>query len=302
MANLPGAAPPPGETVWIVDGDNVVHRLFHAIPVAAHLTPKGDRPINAVVGWVQHLRRLRTKRDAKYIVPVFDGHGRGWRHEICESYKANRPPHPPELDEQWPLIYGVTEALQLPAIRVETVEADDLIASYVEAACALDLDVVVISNDKDLMQLVRGDEGRPGSVRQLVKRDMVGPAEVRERFGVVGPELLGDFLALAGDTTDSIPGVRGIGPVKAAEILRDHGSLERALDRWSLVPGAAARKLRDGAEDARLSRRLVSLRSDLELPVPIERLRPWRPSRAALDAFFAPMGYPRFEAAVDPYP
>jgi DNA polymerase-1 len=116
----------------------------------------------------------------------------------------------------------------------------------------------------------------------------------------VPTQLLGDLLALTGDR-DEAPGVRGIGVKTAAAILRDHSSLERAIDRWALIPGRASALLRDQADAARLSRRLVALRDDLPLPLPIESLRAWNPSRSGLDRFFARYGFARYEAAVDAY-
>jgi DNA polymerase-1 len=120
---------------------------------------------------------------------------------------------------------------------------------------------------------------------------------VLDLFGVE-PSQLGDLLALTGDRGEA-PGVPGIGPKTAAEILRAHGSLEQALDRWSLVQGRASNLLREHAEAARLSQRLVSLRRDLDLPVALDDMRPWNPSRACLDAFFGRFGFDRFESAVD---
>jgi len=148
------------------------------------------------------------------------------------------------------------------------------------------------------MQLVRGDDLGPGSVRMFRRPrrelELVGPAEVEAKFGVP-PQLLGDLLALAGDTTDSIPGVSGIGNKTAAQILGEHGDLERALDRWSLIPGRTSKVLRDGADAARLSRRLVALAADTQLPMALDE------SSRALNAYFRALGFPRYEAAVDAY-
>lgn len=292
--------PQPGETVYVVDANNIVHRLYHAVP--QQVSPTGQ-PVNAVVGWIRNVRSLR-KRGARWVLPIFDAPGPSWRHEIYSAYKSDRSEDDPELATQWPIVVRACFALGLPALAAKGFEADDLIAAYTEAMAARGCQVVICSNDKDLLQLVRGDEGEPGCVRLLAKGndglELRGPEYVRERYGVE-PERLGDLLALSGDSSDGVPGVRGIGPKTAARVIAQHGDLEQVLDRWMLTPGKTAERLRDGAEEARLSRRLVELRSDAPLPLPIDEVPVVRPSRARLDELFRPLGYPRWESAVDAY-
>jgi DNA polymerase-1 len=297
-----GRGPAVADRIYLLDANNLTHRLYHSSPDLYAAPDRGYQPINAVAAWVRFLRRFKREHAVDWLVPIFDGEGDGWRAQIFPGYKAGRTPHDDALTSQWPLVKQLLGAMQLPVVCVPAVEADDLIASYAEAAVKRGLEVVVVSNDKDLAQLVRGDRPGPGSIRQLVpgkKGEMRGPAEALAKFGV-GPELLGDLLALAGDKSDSIPGVPGVGFKTAAKLLGEHGNLEQLLDRWSLVPGKMGPKLRDHAEQARLSRRLVEL-VDVELPVPLSELRPWVTSRRALDGFFAGLGFSRFEAAVDRY-
>lgn len=293
--------PQPGETVWVLDVHNLVHRLYHAVP--EQVSPTGQ-PVNAAVGWVRSLRRVRKDQGARWLLPVFDSPGPGWREEIYPDYKAERTQQDEALRSQWPLIVRLTISMHLPRLAAPGFEADDLIAAYVEALVARGCVVVLASNDKDLLQLVRGEDGAPGSVRQLARgRDgfeLRGPAEVRAKFGV-GPERLGDLLALSGDKTDGVPGVEGIGAKTAAGLLRDHGSLDEILDRWQLIPGRPGRLIERGLAEARLSRRLVTLRADAPLPVALDDLAPIQPSRRALDAIFGALGYPRWESAVDAY-
>jgi DNA polymerase-1 len=258
---------------------------------------RGDppQPLNAVIGWVRVLRRL-YKDGLRYIVPVFDGDGDGWRHAAYPEYKSGRKPQDPELVSQWPLVKELTRAMGLPVICEPDTEADDLVAAYVEAAVARGLEVVVISNDKDLMQLVRGEAG-PGSVRQLVDRDHAGPAEVRERFGV-GPERLGDLLALMGDKSDAIPGVPGVGPKKALRLLGDR-TLDQLLVDWSFItPIKLGNLVHAQEQNIRLWRKLVALASDTPLPVQLCEMKPWTTGKAALHEFFRRFGFPRWEAAV----
>jgi DNA polymerase-1 len=157
--------PQHGERICILDATNKCHTLYHAVPQEQTMALRGDppQPLNAVIGWVRVLRRL-YKDGLRYIVPVFDGDGDGWRHAAYPEYKSGRKPQDPELVSQWPLVKELTRAMGLPVICEPDTEADDLVAAYVEAAVARGLEVVVISNDKDLMQLVRGEAG-PGRVR-----------------------------------------------------------------------------------------------------------------------------------------
>lgn len=293
------SGPQHGEKVVILDATNKIHTLYHAVPIAKTMSRSGDQPLNAVVGWVRVLRRL-YKDGVRYIIPVFDGAGDGWRHAVYPPYKSDRKPHDPELVSQWPLVLELTRALQLPMVCEPNVEADDLVAAYVEAAVARGLEVVVVSNDKDLMQLVRGDGG-PGSVRQLVDRELVGPAEVRAKFGV-RPERLGDLLALMGDKSDAIPGVPGIGKAKARQLLDQHGDLERLLADWAFItPPKTGDLIHRHEKNIRLWRSLVALASDAPLPIPLHEMTPWKPSKVALDQFFERFGFHRWEAAVNRY-
>jgi len=292
--------PEPGERLYLVDAHNLVHRVFHAgAPILA--PGDGQTPVHAVIGWTRQMRALRVSHGCRFLLPIFDGPGPSWRHRELPTYKAKRKPQAPELASQWAPIAEVTRALGLAPVAVEGFEADDLLASYVEAARAAALEVVIVSNDSDLMQLVGGPEHGPGSVRQLdpFTGRRVGPAQVEAKFGV-GPERLVDLLALTGDSADGIPGVPGIGPKIAAELLADYGDLDGVLDNAALVrQRKRSERLLAHRDDARFSRRLVALRRDVALPLALAELPLWRPSRRALDGFFAQYGYASFEAALD---
>jgi DNA polymerase-1 len=288
--------PQHGERIAVLDATNKFHTLYHAVPIAKTMALRGDppQPLNAVVGWVRFLRRL-YKDGVRYIVPVFDGDGDGWRHAAYPQYKSDRKPHDPELVSQWPLVKELTSAMGLSVICEPNTEADDLVAAYVEAAVARGLEVIVVSNDKDLMQLVRGAAG-PGSVRQQAD-ELIGREGVVARFGV-WPERLGDLLALMGDKTDSIPGVPGIGRTKAKQLLGD-GDLDRLLADWAFItPTKLGNLVHAHEKNIRLWRRLVALASDTPLPVPLDEMKPWTTGKLALNQFFGRFGFPRWEAAV----
>jgi DNA polymerase-1 len=289
--------PSHGDKVYLLDAHNIAHRWARALPVDMYTSPSGQQ-IGAFAGIVREVKRLWVTHERRWLIGCIDG-GHGWRAQLLPTYKSGRKPAPPEIDAQIAMLPDLLDALRVPVVRVADVEADDVIATLTEQAVARGCEVMIVSTDKDLRQLIRGDMRGPGSVRVRAQHDVLGPDEVRKAFGV-GPEMLADLLALTGDKSDAIPGVRGIGKTKAPALLLEHGGLESLLDQWMLVPGADGERLRDGAAQARLSRLVVGLCSDIAVPLTLDNVNPWIPSRAGLDAFFRRFGYPRFEAAVDP--
>lgn len=288
-------APQIGDIVFVLDGDNLVHRVYHSHAVDGYTAPDGT-PLNAVIGWVRSIRRLRGfmgRIQSRWIVPCFDSRP-SWRTGVWPQYKADRSERDPALEAQWPLIDEACAALGLQPQRHPGLEADDLVASWTEALVERGCSVVIVSNDKDLLQLVR-----PG-VRQMRRENgeivLLGPDQVRARFGVA-PDRLGDLLALTGDASDGIPGLAGVGRKTAAKILAERGSLEQALANWMLVSPPLGERLRDHAVDLRMYRDLVSLRV---VEVDAGALTPAQPSSRALTEFFGRFGYPRWESAVDP--
>lgn len=240
----------------IVDFLNVLVRAFHASPPSA---------INGVRGMLETistmLDRLAATINPEYLVFALDGGYRA-RTALLPSYKSHRGPKPAGLAEQIALGERVLQALGWPAIRVDGWEADDVIASLATQLNDIAAGVVIVSCDKDLVQLL-------ATTQSMIHHPWKGGSYVNAAtcltdFGVK-PSQLGDYLALVGDTSDGVPGVTGIGPKKAAELLSLHGTLEKILEaaRCLLVPGAAGKMLRDQADAARLSRQLVTLRTDL---------------------------------------
>lgn len=287
------SAPPGGPgSLFLFDAYNFVFRAYHALPM---LNAPDGTPVNAVHGFVRMVQAVRRDLRPELVAAVFDAGGDGGRRALLPSYKANRPPAPPDLAPQFPLVRKAVEALGIPRLEDPGYEADDLIASYARAAQAAGVRVVIVSSDKDLMQLC--DAGDPATGRtpiylyDTMKQRLLGPPEVEEKFGV-GPAQLGDLLALTGDSSDNVPGVPGIGPKTAAELLHEHGSLEGVL---AAAPGMKQKKRREKlvehAEDARVSRRLVALCDQLPLPVPLPRLADTVPDDDALVAFFEPLGF-----------
>ncbi len=251
------------------------------------MTRPDGTPVNAVFGFTNMLAKLLREHTGTHLAVIFDAGRTTFRNRISEDYKAHRPEPPDELIPQFALVREATAAFGVPAIELADWEADDLIASYAREAVAHGAQVTIVSSDKDLMQLLR--EGV--DMLDPIKQKPIGQAEVLEKFGVT-PDKLVEVQALMGDSVDNVPGVPGIGPKNAAQLIAEHGTLEGVL---AAAPAMKPSKRRDllieHAERARLSRRLVELRSDAPLPRPIEALAVREPDREILGPWLLEMGF-----------
>ncbi|MFO1071526.1 MAG: DNA polymerase I [Geminicoccaceae bacterium] len=257
---------PPTKRLVLVDGSGYIFRAFFALPP---MTRGDGTPVNAVFGFANMLLKLMQEHADDDLVVVLDHSGESFRNQLYDQYKANREAAPPDLVPQFKLVRDAARAFGLPVVELEGFEADDLIAAYAKAGRAAGEEVLVVSSDKDLMQLV----GDGVAMWDPMKQKSIGRAEVIERFGV-GPELVRDALALIGDTSDNVPGVPGIGPKSAAQLLAEFGSLEGLLAGLDRIRQPKRREnLAAYAEQARLSYRLVCLDDDAPLPLPLEELR-----------------------------
>ncbi len=273
-----------GPKLVLVDGSGFIFRAFHALPP---MTRPDGTPVNAVFGFTNMLTRLVREHAGTHLAVIFDAGRYTFRNRLYPAYKAQRPEPPEELRPQFALVREATRAFGLPAIEVADWEADDLIAAYARAAVEAGGEALIVSSDKDLMQLIR-----PGvAMQDPLKQKPIGPAEVMEKFGVP-PEKLVEAQALMGDAVDNVPGVKGIGPKGAAKLIAEFGDLEAIL---AAAPTMKPSKQRDAliehAEDARISRELVTLRADAPLPMPIEALAAREPDGAALAAFLTAQGF-----------
>lgn len=261
--------------LYLVDGSSYIFRAYHRLPP---LTNPAGVPVGAVYGYTAMLWKLAEglhKADGPtHLAVILDYSSQSFRNDLYDQYKAHRPDPPEDLVPQFPLIRDATRAFSLPCIEMEGYEADDLIASYAIAATAEGWDVTIVSSDKDLMQLVTPDGTAPKiDMLDTMKNVRLGPDAVVEKFGV-GPELVGDVLALMGDAVDNVPGIRGVGPKTATKLIVEYGSLEGAL---AAAPDMKPGKLRDSlieqADMARLSRKLVELCRDCPLPDSLDSLK-----------------------------
>lgn len=262
-----------GDHLFLVDGSGFIFRAFHALPP---LTRKSDGlPVGAVSGFCNMLWKLLTDaRDTSvgvtptHLAVIFDYSSKTFRKDLYDAYKANRSAPPEELIPQFGLIRQATRAFNLPCIETEGFEADDIIATYARQAEALGADVTIVSSDKDLMQLVSANVHMYDSM----KDKQIGIPDVIEKWGVA-PEKMIDLQAMTGDSVDNVPGIPGIGPKTAAQLLGEYGDLDTLLERATEIKQEKRRQtIIENADKARLSRELVRLRTDVPIDLAVEDL------------------------------
>jgi len=270
----------------LIDGPNYVFRAFHAI---RQLSNSKGEPTNAVFGYVQMLRSILKELQPTHVAVAFDPKGGTFRNDIYTDYKAHRPPMPEDLAVQWPYVFEVTRGFNLPLIQIDHYEADDVIATLARQAESKGWDITIVSTDKDLMQLV----GDRIWMLDTMKHIEYGADEVKAKWGVA-PDRIHDLLALAGDASDNIPGVPGIGPKTAVELLEMYGDLEGVLEH---APEIKQNKRRENliqyAGDARLSYRLVALDEQTPVGMTLDELAMQSPDRAALAKLFGQLEFHR---------
>ncbi|WP_137113301.1 DNA polymerase I [Mesorhizobium sp. GR13] len=281
-----------GDHLFLVDGSGYIFRAYHALPP---LTRKSDGlPVGAVSGFCNMLWKLM--QDARntdvgitptHFAVIFDYSSKTFRNELYAEYKANRSAPPEDLVPQFGLIREATRAFDLPCIEMEGFEADDLIATYARLACDAGGDTTIISSDKDLMQLV----GPTVSMYDPMKDRQIGIPEVIEKWGVP-PEKMIDLQALTGDSIDNVPGVPGIGPKTAAQLLEQFGDLDTLLARAGEIKQDKRRQtIIDNADAARISRELVKLKNDVAVADGLESLVLQPPNGPKLISFLKGMEF-----------
>jgi DNA polymerase-1 len=268
----------------LIDGSGYIFRAFHALPP---MTRADGTPVNAVFGFTNMLARFMRDHVGTHLAVVFDAGSQTFRNRIYDQYKAQRPDPPPELIPQFKLVRDATAAFGVACVELDDFEADDLIAAYAKAGVQAGATVTIVSSDKDLMQLVR-----PGvSMLDPIKQKPIGPNEVFEKFGVL-PDKVIDVQALMGDSVDNVPGVPGIGPKNAAELINAFGDLEKVLEAApSMKPSKRRDNLIAHAEAARISKQLVTLTDEVPLPLPLDALLTAPIDRARLGDWLHGMGF-----------
>jgi DNA polymerase I len=284
-----GKKPGKGDHVYLVDGSGYIFRAYHALPP---LTRKSDGlPIGAVSGFCNMLYKLLedTKMDVKptHFAVIFDSKGKTFRNDIYDAYKANRDAPPDDLIPQFDVIRDAVRAFNVPSVELPGFEADDLIATYATVASDGGAEVTIVSSDKDLMQLVNANV----SMLDTMKNRQVGAAEVIEKFGV-GPDRVIDVQSLAGDSVDNVPGVPGIGIKTAALLVNEYGDLDAILQRAEEIKQKKRREnLIEFADQARVSRELVTLKRDTPMPFALEDMEVCEPDPVTVIGFLKAMEF-----------
>ena len=257
----------PRPHLYLIDGSGYIFRAFHAIRNS--MTNSKGLPTNAVYGYTQMLRKILNEQSPTHCVVAFDRGPPRQRLALYPAYKANRPETPEEIKAQWPFCLEITKALGVPIVDMEGVEADDLIGTLARRAETAGFDVTIITSDKDFYQLV----GPRISLWDTMKDRRIGIPEVEERFGVA-PDRVIDVLGLMGDSVDNVPGVPGVGEKTAKTLVREFGDVDSLLSRLDeLKPGKQRERLEENADLARLSVTLVTIDTDVDLPLGMDDLK-----------------------------
>jgi len=270
----------------LIDGHSVIFRSFFAFIRAPLRNSKGFNT-SAVYGFAQTLKKLLKQLKPDYCAVVYDAPGQTFRDEKFSQYKMQRPPAPEELPPQMPVVKEMVRAWGIASFEIPGVEADDVLATLARRFEGPGLSVSIATSDKDMLQLVRGGV----TVYDPWKEKRFGPEDVKEKMGV-GPELVQDLLALSGDEIDNIPGVPGVGPKRAKEMLTRWQTLEKAIE--------CDERVRPHADLARLSHELARVRTDVDVPADLESLKPGAPDAAVLQAIFTEMEFRGLAAEVAP--
>jgi DNA polymerase-1 len=266
-------------TLFLIDGSNYVYRAFYAI---RELSNSKGFPTNAIYGFTTMLLKLLKDWKPEYIAIAFDVKGPTFRHDAFEAYKATRKATPDALIPQIPFIKDIVRGFSIPVLEQQGIEADDIIGTLAKKYTGKGMKTVIVSGDKDMMQLVSDDIIMIDTMKDVT----YNVAAVKERFGV-GPEKVVELLGLAGDQSDNIPGVPGIGPKNAQRLIEEFGSVEGVLANVEKVRNPKTREsIRSFAEQARMSRELATIKTDAEFDIDLESTRYTGPDNEALKPLF----------------
>jgi len=280
------------KSLYLIDGYGFVFRAYHSMPP---LTNPAGTPVGAVYGFTNMLLKLRNTHKADYMAVVFDAGSKSFRNDIYPQYKANRPPAPEDLIPQFDLVRDAAKALNITSLEQKGLEADDIIATLTKQGQAQNLHVTVVSSDKDLMQLVQD-----GAVQMYdpMRDKYINEAAVADKFAVPPAKVL-DVLSLMGDSSDNVPGIAGIGPKTAAELINTYGDLDNLLaNAGDIKQNKRRQSLIEQADMARLSRELITLKTDAQLGVDLQTLQSKELDATKLGEFLAGHGFKSIAAKI----
>jgi DNA polymerase I len=272
--------------VYLIDGSAYIYRAYHAI---TPLTTSKGVPTHAVFGFVNIVHRLLREKNPAYMAVAFDSRGPVFRHEMYPAYKANRPPMPDDLASQIPSIKAFVAACNIRLFEKTGVEADDIIASATRLLASQGFKIIIISGDKDLLQLVNEQVVMWDPMRDKV----FDPEEIRKKYNV-GPKQLLDFFALIGDSSDNVPGVAGIGPKTAEKLINEYGSLDGVYAHLDEMKASKMQqRLAENRDAAYLSRQLISLKMDVDVPENISEYHLGQADEEQLQALYRELEFTR---------
>lgn len=287
--------------VYLLDGSSYIFRAFFALPP---LSNASGMPTHAVYGFTTMTLKFLKSRRPEHLAVVLDAGRETFRNQIYKEYKSNRPEAPPDLVPQFPYIRKVLEAMNVAVLELGGYEADDLIATLAKYFSTRGMEVIIVSGDKDLMQLV----GNGIRLFDSGKDKWIGIEAVKEKFGVE-PDKVVEVMGLMGDSTDNIPGVRGIGEKTAIALIQKYQSLENLYDRLQELEATGLRgverirkALAAGKDQAFLSRELATVRADVPIRVELEQLRYQGWDKEKLQELFAELGFTQLLRVVDNSP
>ena len=257
-------------SIAVIDGNSLLHRAFHA--VQAPMSAPDGTPTNAVFGFMQMLLKMIEDFHPDAIICAWDVHRPDWRMKLLERYKAQRPPMDEALKVQFPIIRSLLESMNIPCISMEGFEGDDILGTMAARGEENGDVVYLITGDKDAYQLASATTSIVTTKKGMSDVVIYTPEKVKERYGI-GPKLVPDFLGLKGDSSDNIPGVAGVGEKTAAKLLNEWGTLDNLLENADQVKGKMGERLREHAEDARVSRAVATIRRDAPIELELDNVR-----------------------------
>ena len=275
----------------VVDGTSYLYRAFHAMP--SSLTNAEGQPTGAIYGVINMLRKLLAEYSPQKIAVIFDAKGKTFRDDLYPQYKANRPPMPDDLRGQIEPLYAIVEAIGLPMLIIDGVEADDVIGTLANQATSSGINTLISTGDKDMAQLVNQHVSLINTMTDT-HMDIQG---VNDKFGVT-PEQIIDYLALIGDTVDNVPGVPKVGPKTASKWLAQYNTLDNIIEHADEFKGKVGENLRASLEQLPLSKQLVTIKCDVDLPLKIDEMTIANPDQDKLQALYTQYGFKTWLAEV----
>ena len=274
----------------LIDGSSYLYRAFY-VPQLKRMQTSDGQPTGAVFGIMNMIKSLMSDYPTSNIVAIFDAKGKNFRHELYEEYKANRPPMPDELRSQIEYVHRGVKALGIPLVASPGVEADDVIGAYAKQAANLGQTVLVASGDKDLAQIVNDKV----NLIDTMKKVIMDEGGVVEKFGV-RPDQIIDYLALMGDASDNVPGVPKVGPKTAVKWLLEYKSIAGIIENADNIGGKVGENLREFIPKLALSQELVTIKTDMDLELPLEKLKQSEPNKDGLIEIYQALQFKKWLA------